>query len=181
MKKVVLFIISLAITINIFAQTPEYTIEGENVVFTKIFEDTGLSIEEAHQLLEAHFSMLYSDVNNTCKLNQDNKLLYKGNYLLLEQSFNTYIRAEHTIDVTIKDGRVRVRIIADKMIFRGGNRIYDYMIVNAAPINDGKQPLNVTKKFATYYFSQLQNRVNDSFVGIGNALKKQTIETDEDW
>lgn len=58
------------------------------------------------------------------------------------------MRAEHTIDVSIKDNRVRVKISADNMIYRGGTKgVYDYMIVNAAPINDGKQPFNVTKKW----------------------------------
>lgn len=180
MKKVLIAIIAILSTLSISAQ--KYDVEGSSVVFTQIYENTGLTIVEAHNILEVYFATVYNDVNNTCKLNQDNHLIYKGNYSLVEQTFNTYVRAEHTIDISIKDNRVRVKISADNMIFRGGTRgVYDYMIVDAAPINEGKQPFNVTKKMALSYFDILCNRVATTFEGVNKALKQQVDTTNDDW
>ena len=180
MKKVLTAIFTMVLTFPVLAQ--DYVVEGTNVVFTKIIEETNLTIADAHNLLESYFAIAYNDVNNTCKLNQENHLIYKGNYSLLEQSFNTYVRAEHTLDVAIKDNRVRVKISVDNMIFRGGTQgVYDYMIVNAAPINEGRQPFNVTKKMALGYFEKLCTSVNSTFDGIDKALKKQLDTTDDDW
>lgn len=68
------------------------------------------------------------------------------------------------------------------MIFRGGTRgVYDYMIVNAAPINDGKQPFNVTKKMAIGFFDKLCNIVNSTFIDIENVLKSGVDNSEDDW
>lgn len=180
MKRILIAIIAMMPTLSILAQS--YNVDGSSVVFTKIYENTNLTISEAHDILEVYFATVYNDVNNTCKLNQKDHLIYKGNYSIVEQAFNTYVRAEHTIDVSIKDNRVRVKISADNMIYRGGTKgVYDYMIVNAAPINDGKQPFNVTKKMALSYFEILCSRAATTFDGVDKALKQLIDTTDDDW
>lgn len=63
MKRILIAIIAMMPTLSILAQS--YNVDGSSVVFTKIYENTNLTISEAHDILEVYFATVYNDVNNT--------------------------------------------------------------------------------------------------------------------
>lgn len=81
MKKIFVLITALIMASSSFGQEPKYEVNDSEVVFTHIIEETGLSIKDTHNALEAYFADFYNDVNSTCKLNQENHLIYKGLFL----------------------------------------------------------------------------------------------------
>ncbi len=177
MKKV--FLLCALLVFYSIADAQEYKVDGNSVVFTKIIENTGKSIAETHDALESFFAIRYNDVNSTEKLNQPDHLIYKGLFL----NVHTYQMGmwvndiPHTVDCTIKDNRLRIKVTLVECVCRGTqspNR-YTYLIAEAPPIkNDAK-----IKNIAIKTFEAACARINTLFVDIENSLSK--TETDEDW
>ena len=180
MKKILSLIVAVVSTFS-FAAAQEYKVEGNSIVFTKVMEDTGKSITETHNALESFFALRYNDVNSTEKLNQPDHLIYKGLFMNVHTySMGMWVNdIPHTVDVAIKDNRVRVKVTIEEGVCRGTqspNR-YTYLIAEAPPIkNDAK---NVLKSVAIKTFDATCVRINALFADIENSLRNAT--TEEDW
>ena len=180
MKKILSLIVAVVSTFS-FAAAQEYKVEGNSIVFTKVMEDTGKSITEAHDALESFFALRYNDVNSTGKLNQPDHLIYKGLFMNVHTySMGMWVNdIPQTVDVAIKDVRVRVKVTIEEGVCRGTqspNR-YTYLIAEAPPIkNDAK---NVLKSVAIKTFDATCVRINALFADIENSLRNAT--TEEDW
>lgn len=180
MKKIFLLIAAVVTTLS-FAAAQEYKVEGYSIVFTKVIEDTGKSIAETHDALESFFALRYNDVNSTEKLNQPDHLIYKGLFMNVHTySMGMWVNdIPHTVDVAIKDNRVRIKVTIEEGVCRGTqspNR-YTYLIAEAPPIkNDAK---NVIKSVAVKTFDATCVRINALFADIENSLRNAT--TEEDW
>ena len=179
MKKSIFILASLMVAT--FANAQEYKVEGSSVVFTKVIENTGLSIKDAHTALEAFFALRYNDVNSTQKLNQEDHLIYKGLFM----NVHAYSRGiwvndvPHTVDVAIKENRVRIKIILDEGICRCTQNLnrYTYLISDSAPI--GNNHKNILKPVAQKTFDGACVRIQSLFADIEKALQTNTLQ--EDW
>ncbi len=169
----------LLCTLALFAQ--EYKVEGSEVVFTKVIENTGKSVSETHDALEAFFALRYNDVNSTQKLNQRDHLIYKG----LFGDVYTYTMGmwvndvPHTVDVAIKDNRLRIKVTLYEGICRSTQNLnrYTYIIAEASPL--GSNNKNIMKKTAIETFERTCSLVGSLMLDIENSLNKTT--TEEDW
>lgn len=171
----------LLCAVALFAQ--DYKIENGAVVFTRVYENTGKTIGEMHKAMEAYFARAYNDVNSTEKLNQQDHFIYKGMFVKtgVYQMGMWTIDVPHTIDVSIKENRMRVQIIVTTGIYRSlgsSPNKSEYQIAAAAPFEVSNNA-RFLKKESTHTFEVVQARCNDIFADIENSINNST--TDEDW
>lgn len=179
MKRFYFSAVLLLCAVALFAQ--DYKVEGSEVVFTKVIENTGKSVQEAHDALEAFFALRYNDVNSTQKLNQPDHLIYKG----LFSDVYTYTMGmwvndvPHTVDVAIKENRLRIKVTLYEGICRSTQNFnrYTYIIAEASPL--GNINKNIMKKTAIETFERTCALVEGLMLDIENSLNKTTAE--EDW
>lgn len=178
MKKIFTVLLACALCSLCFAQ--DYEVVGNSIVFTKVIENTGKTIPEAHDALVAFFATRYGDSNSTQKLDQPDHLIYKG----LFTSVNTHTMGmwtedlSHTIDVSIKENRLRVRVSVDEVISRctqNANRV-SCPATDCLPENKSNV---LIRKTAADVLEAMQTRVRILFADIEDSLNKSTA--DEDW
>ena len=166
-------------TLALFSQ--EYKVEGSEVVFTKVIENTGKSVEEAHDALEAFFALRYNDVNSTQKLNQPDHLIYKGLFgEVYTYTMGMWVNdVPHTVDVAIKDNRLRIKVTLYEGICRSTQNLnrYTYVIADASPL--GGKNKNIMKKTAIETFDRTCALVRALMLDIESSLNK--TKTEEDW
>ncbi len=176
MKKFLFLAAMLLCTLALASQ--EYKVEGADIVFTEIIEDTGKSVHEAHDALEAFFALRYNDVNSTQKLNQPDHLMYKGLFMNVSNDLGGLwvYDIPHTIDVAIKDNRLRIKISISEVVYRGTQTVnrYNLNFTDFLPENNKKNKKSVTRVYEATY-----NRISNLFADIENSLNKTT--TKEDW
>ena len=162
-----------------------YEVKDDAVVFTKIIEGTG-NIEQTHSNLESFFAIKYNDVNSTIKLNQVDKLIYKGIF----KDLGSYamgmwtIDANHTIEVAIKENRVRVKIMVSEAIFRStGNSLtqYEYSVPNSAPFTKKCSNSSVSKKSCETAFLEIEKRAEALLLEITQFLISDNNTFEDEW
>jgi hypothetical protein len=162
-----------------------YELKGNAVVFTKIIEGTG-NVEQTHSNLESFFAIKYNDVNSTIKLNQVDKLIYKGIF----KDLGSYamgmwtIDANHTIEVAIKENRVRVKIMVSEAIFRStGNSLaqYEYSVPNSAPFTKKCSNSSVSKKSCETAFLEIEKRAEALLLEITQFLISDNNTFEDEW
>lgn len=183
MKRVTFLAALLLSAFALFAQE-NYKVENGSVVFTQVYESTGKSVVEMHKNMEAFFARAYNDVNSTEKLNQPDHFIYKGMFAKtgVYQMGMWTIDVPHTIDVAIKDNRMRVQIIVTTGIYRSlgtSPNKSEYIISKAAPFEVSKETKFI-KKESAHTFEVVQQRCNDLFADIETTIKS-TNTTEEDW
>ena len=183
MKKIIMVALC-AMFMCAFAKSQEtYTVENGAVVFTKVFENTGKSVEEMHTAMVAFFARVYNDVTSTEKLNQNDHLIYKGVFANTGsyQMGNYTIDVPYTLDVAIKENRMRVHISITTGAYRGVYNAYssEYNIVEAAPLGICKQTKYIKKETANT-FEVVQKRCVDMLSSIETELTQNEANND-DW
>ena len=152
MKKTI--ILTICAVINVASYAVDYKVENESVVFSKVIENTGKSVQQAHDILEAYFATAYNDVNSTEKLNKEDHLIYKGLFI----NVCTYlmgmwrIDVPHTVDVAIKENRVRIMITVTDAVNKsekGGS--VSYNIATCHPVNPDAKATVCLKKDTKIY------------------------------
>lgn len=182
MKKLFTIILLCIVTV---ASAQEYQVQGNSIVFSKVFENTGKSIEKTHKVLEALFAEIYNDVNSTEKLNQQDHFIYKGEFKKtgLYQLGCWTIDFPYTLDVAIKENRVRVQIIVSQgkyspLCATKYSSSY-YTIVEAAPFEVSKKNKFI-KKESENSFNVLQRRCKELIHTIENGIYNSEVQN-EDW
>ena len=179
MKKFYLFAALLLLCAASNAQ--DYKVEGSDVVFTRVIENTGMTVEQAHTALEAFFALRYNDVNSTEKLNQPDHLIYKGLFAgVHSHTMGMWVNdVPHTVDVSIKDNRLRVKITINDCVCRSTQNFnrYTYPIAECSPVGDKNK--NVLKNTAIKTFEATCVRISALFADIENSLHNSS--TEEDW
>lgn len=177
MKKL-LFLLLVALATPAVAQ--EYTVEDGAVKFTRIYEDTGLDVQECHDRVYYHLAQVFNDSNNTCKMDTADKLLYKGLFTdvtVINMGLGAYwdFDVPFNLTISIKDNRMRVEVSVRAV---EGSQSYD--LVDAYPLNEDHEyfEVGVNKKQAERIFNDTINSVVSFIDGIGECL---TTSTDEDW
>ena len=161
-----------------------YEIKGNSVVFTSIIEDTG-TIEHAHSKVESFFAIRYNDVNNTIKLNKIDNLVYKGLFVelgLYAMGMWT-IDAHHMIDVSIKEGRIRIKISVSEAVFRstGTSTVkYMYSIPDSPPFTQKCSNSSVAKKSCESAFIEIEKRIENIILDFSEYVKNGNTNND-DW
>ncbi len=181
MKRLYFIAATLLCSLAIIAQ--EYKVEGNEVVFTKVIENTGKSVSETHDALEAFFALRYNDVNSTQRLNQPDHLIYKGIFSeLYTYTMGMWVNdVPHTVDVAIKNNRIRIKISVVECVCHSTQNLnkYTYPIAECSPIGNNNNNRNVLKSTAVKTFEALCQRIDALFADIENSLDKS--ETEEDW
>lgn len=161
-----------------FAQ--DYEVVGNSLVFTKVIENTGKTVPEAHDALVAFFATRYGDSNSTQKLDKPDHLIYKGVFA----NVNTHMMGalfedlSHTLDVSIKENRLRVRVSVDEVICRGTQYLGKASCPATDCLPENKSDM-LLRKTAANILEAMQARVRALFADIEVSLNKST--TDEDW
>ena len=163
-----------------FAQA--YKVENDAIIIDEIVENTGLSIEECHSRMQTYFAAIFNDVNNTLKLDQPDRLMYKG--LLDAGTINTgviTVTVPYTIDVYIKEGRLRVKATTYSVNLWSTAMSRTYQFVDAAPVAEKHNLLktNIYKNQAIKIFNPTISDLTAIINGAKAALKNTTVE--EDW
>lgn len=181
MKKTL--ILSTLAVFGICSYAANYKVENESVVFSKVIENTGKSVQQAHDILEAYFATAYNDVNSTEKLNKEDHLIHKGLFMRV----CTYamgmqrIDVPHTVDVAIKDNRVRVMITVTDAINKSENgSSMSYNIATCYPVNPNAKATVCLKKDAETAFITTQSRAEALMEEIEKQLRKEVAQS-EDW
>lgn len=185
MKKHLFLIILCAVCAcaSAYAQN-NYEVENGSVVFTQVYENTGKSVDETHATMEAYFARIFNDVNSTEKLNQPDHFIYKGMFVRTGeyQMAMWTIDVPYTLDVAIKENRMRVKVTITNGIYRSlGTAPYrsEYTISEAAPFETSKKA-KVLKKESAHTFEVVQGRINDIFRSIDAELKSSS-NNNNDW
>jgi len=158
-----------------------YTVDGTNVVFTKVIENIPGTKDEIYSRVISYFATAYNSANNV--IQQQDKdagvVIGKGIFpdIYQEKVFLSVIPCDcrHTIRIDIKDGRVRVVISANQYIY---NSIQNLNIIDLYPLNE-KQKVN--KKFYANLFIALCQTVDLTFSNIEKSLKNELPTTNENW
>lgn len=175
-----LFAVLLAGMFGIMCFAQDYEVVGNSLVFNKVIENTGKTVPEAHDALVAFFATRYGDSNSTQKLDQPDHLIYKG----LFTSVNTHTMGmwtedlSHTIDVSIKENRLRVRVSVDEVISRSTQNANRMSCPAIECLPESKSSV-LLRKNAANILEAMQTRVRALFADIEESLNKSTI--DEDW
>lgn len=184
MKKSV--IITFFAAISICSYAADYKVENESVVFSKVIENTGKSVQQSHDILEAYFATIYNDVNSTEKLNKEDHLIYKGLFMRVHVYTMGMWRIDvpHTLDVAIKDNRVRVMVTISDAVNKSETGASasqpTYNIANYYPVNPNAKVTVVFKKDAEAAFNNTRLRIDDLIKDVENQLMRQ-VSTTEDW
>lgn len=180
MKKLILCFVFMAITASAYAQ---YKVaDSGEIIVEEIIENTGLSTQQAHDVIQAYLASAFNDSNRTIRLDTGNHLIYKGTFThKMRGGFWTYI-VDFEIDIAIKDNRMRIICSADTASGRstqGG--IVSYRLCEAAPIAEKH---NITKSGlfkdgAIKLFNYTIDDLHAVIIGIKDSLAKGA--TSNDW
>lgn len=180
MKKIY-FILFFTIC-SVLANAQDYTVEGNSVVYTKVIENTGMSVNEMHSALEAFFATTYNDVNSTEKLNQPDHLIYKGIFgKVAVYTMGMWVTdVHHTVDVALKDGRMRIIISMSEAYAHSSEANCTYYLCDTWPIKDqyagGNAPI---KKPCIAAFEESIRRCAALVESITVALNSKS--SNDDW
>lgn len=181
MKKL-LFLLLVALATPAVAQ--EYTVEDDSVKMSRIIEDTGLNVQEAHDRVFLHLAQVFNDANNTCKMDSPSQLFYRGIFSDVAV-FNMGLgvlwkySVPFDLNISVKDNRVRVVVSVSGASMSSGPGV-DYRFVDAYPITPEHDAYEtgVKKKHAEEVFANTLVSMQSIIDGIENSL----ISTDdEDW
>lgn len=181
MKRFFFFLVVLLIGYG--TSFASYEVSNGSVVFTSIIEGTG-SVDEARANLETFFALRYNDANSAAQLVQADRLIYKGLFLELG-SFAMgmwTIDAPHVVEVSIKDGRVRVRISVSEAVYRstGASMVrYSYVIPSSPPFADRCSNKAVSKKDCALAFAEIERRCELLLSDVAAFLVGGS--SDDDW
>lgn len=193
MRKFIIFLVATFVLVAFSnAQSLDYEIKGTEVIFTHILENTGLSIKDAHDAVEAYYAKAYVDVTYTIKLNQEDHIIYKGIFPRVHYygPFDArVISIPFTMDVSIKDNRIREKMIIEEIEDKDSGTlgltgkyavpsVITYYIVNLRPIGDGKRD-SLPKETELKIFDNLCERILIVFSNLDKAIKNVKVE--EDW
>lgn len=178
MKKL-LFLLLVAFATPVVAQ--EYTVEDGAVKFTRIYEDTGLDVQECHDRVFAYFASYFNNSNYTCRMDTPSLIIYKGVFGGVGTANMGYITldAEYELQISIKDGRMRA-VLTASTILCSSNPPTSYQLVEAAPIAEEHDAweTGVYKKAAVGAFDGLCSRVKGLFDDLGEGL---IVKVDDEW
>lgn len=179
MKKVILL---LLLFMPCIAHAQGFEIKDGAVVMTKII-NTELSIEEVHDVAETFFANTYGDSNRTQRVNTPTHLIYSGLFMNVASHVGGLwvLDYKHTIDIAIKDGRVRIQVSCDKAIYRGTQSIqsYEIDIASSYPVAQNAKCAVGSKKLMENALENGCNRMREVISSFENALKNKV--TEEDW
>ena len=167
------------------AHAQDYEVVDGYITKTKVFENTGLSVEETHQRMTLFFGSYFNDVNQTCRVDTPNKLLYKflSDVAVIDKGWGTYhtYHAEYELEISIKDNRMRMvlkvyNVDSHDMIHSSG-----YNPVDAFPIatNHNSWDTGVSKKWAEKIYNGLMSNMTSIESDIEKAL--YTVEEEDEW
>ena len=183
MKKLAFLLALVFLPLGLAAQN--YEVKDGSVVFSSVIEGTG-SVEELHSALESFFALRFNDVNSTLKLNQPDRLLYKG----LFSNCGSFamgmwtVDAPYSLEVGIKEGRVRVKITLTEAVYRstGGSAVrFDYRVALSPPFTAKCSNSSVSKKDCAAAFAEMEARCNAWLADVDNLLKTPAASADDDW
>ncbi len=179
MRKFILLIV-IGMTNWSVALAQEYRVEGATVVVEKIIENTGLSIKECHNKLIGYFATVWNNANRTTMLDIDDHLIYKGLLGTTTVSMGIWkYDVPATIDVAIKDNRVRIQISVSEANGHSTQCNNTYLLVSAAPVAEKHSVVknNITKSAAEKIFENTISDIRGIILGVENAiLSKSTTD-----
>lgn len=163
---------------------PEYVVEDGSVKMSRIIEDTGLSIQEAHDRVFLHLAQVFNDANNTCKMDSPSQLFYRGIFsdvAVFNMGLGVLWKYSVSFDlnISVKDNRARVVVSVSGATMSSGPGV-SYRFVDAYPITPEHDAYEtgVKKKHAEEIFANTLVYMQSLIDGIENSL----INTDdEDW
>ena len=181
-KSGLLTIMILLLGLNSFSQN--YQIEGKAIVFSRIIENTGKDVPTAHKAVEAFFASYYNDVKVTEHLNQEDHFLYRGIWGKVAMSTNGFgwitIDIPHEINVSIKENRVRVKVILIQGTYNWDGKSYTYDLLEAPPFTK-KAPLGANKKVCENGFAMAEGLSIGVISKLEEYLLSPTSDTNDDW
>ena len=181
MKKLFM-IIAMALSIGI-ANAQDYEVVDGAIRMERIYENTGMSVEDCYIKMATHFATVMNNSNETCKVNTQTKLVYKFNADAANINkglgvYHTYF-AEYDLEISIKDNRMRVVITTSKV---GSNDVLfcEYNPSTAYPVvaEHNAWDTNVTKKQAQTIFNGIMESMSSIINGIDKALASVS---DDEW
>ena len=146
---------------------------------SQVIKETG-SIKSAHDKLAIYFAKSYDDVWFAIKYDEPNHLVYKGTYpdVLVFDGKAGHIDVEHTIEIEIRENRIKVTIDCDKGLYRDCGDKTEYYLTEYYPVTN-KTSLFILKWRAENVFNTTINRMRSQFVVIENLFR--TTAEEEDW
>lgn len=121
---------------NSINQNKAYTIEGKSIVVAKVIENISLNNE---QLVNAVVAAIYRACNGSqgeLKMKESTRVLYHGiidRVVTFDGRWGS-INVVYTIDVAIKQGRVRVKVIGEEIDWHQDYDKATYYFVETFPI-----------------------------------------------
>ncbi len=178
MKRLLIILIMLpGFLIGVLAQ--DYEIKGRQIIMTQVIKETG-TIKSAHDKLAIYFAKAYDDVWFAVKYDELDHLVYKGTYpdVLLFDMKVGHIDVEHTINIAIRENRIKVTIACDKGLYRDAGDRTEYYLTEFFPITN-KSNLWIQRGRAEKAFNTTINRMRYQFVLLEELFR--TTADEEDW
>ena len=190
MKRFIFYLVATFVLVAFSnAQSLDYEVKGTEVIFTHILEDTGLSIKDANDAIEAYYAKAFGDVNYTIKLNQEDHIIYKA--IFPKVQYVTFgagsISIPYTMEISLKNNRMRMKIIVEEANLEFINtttlgNLTEYnrslYLVDIQPIGEGKGN-RLSKKEELAIFDNMCERILTVFSNLDKAMKN--VKVDDDW
>lgn len=170
MKKLTLLIILMLSTIAIKAQ--DVVVEDGALKMVSIIEDTGLTIQETHDMVQLHLAEVFNDANHTCKIDSPSQLLYKGVFDVATLNLGLLYYTPFDLNISIKDNRMRVVITISEVRVESGYLCCK--IVDAYPINEAHDMMKIglSKKQSQKVYDGAVAHMRAMVEGIEKCLEK---------
>lgn len=182
MKKLFM-IIAMALTIGV-ASAQDYEVVDGAIRMERIYEDTGMSVEDCYIKMASHFATIMNNSNETCKVNTQTKLVYKfsGDVATFSKGLGVFhvFFAVYDLEISIKDNRMRAVLSTCKV---NNNDLVNYDGYNPALAYPVVAEYNgwatgVTKKQAQSIFDGIMQGMESILNGIDNAL---ATASEDEW
>lgn len=180
MKRLLLVLLCFLGVATTYAQ--DYKVRNNDVMIERIIENTGMSVQQAHDKMMAVLVNVFNDSNKTLRLDQPDHIIYKGIMPdLAYQGMGSFsLLADMYVDVAIKENRMRIQVYANNIFDNGRN--FSYNITELAPINEAHDTWRcpITKKTANTMFNNLVAKMYNLALSLEKSLA-QPLKNDDNW
>ena len=177
MKRVYLLLLLLLTYFSTLAQK-QYEVVGNGIQITKIYENTGMNIEQCHDTVFSHFASVFNDSNHTCKMNTPTELIYKGVFSkVVFFSIAWRSNVDFEVRVSIKENRMRVVVFADRVhsYTTESPNTASYYLVDAAPLAEKHNAWKtcIPQNKAEELFDKTLTMMNAVIAGLDKSMTRK--------
>lgn len=158
----------------------DYTIEGKSIVFTKIIDDVSLNNEQIKEAVLVAIARACNGSQGEITMAESTRVLYHGiidKVITFDRRWGV-INVIYSIDIAIKQGRVRIKVIGEEIDWHQDYEKATYYFSETFPI--GKETI---KGVSNDDASEMLRNITKIFNQFISVIEEELSKTanDNDW